>query len=65
MSSRPNKFRFKPQRHAVLDATERAFIRERYDYDFEQREAARKAARAAARSVFFARHDRFVADGRH
>jgi hypothetical protein len=33
--------------------------------DFEQREASRKAARAAARSVFYARGDRFVADRRH
>lgn len=33
--------------------------------DFERREAARKAALTAARSLFFARSDRFSADGRH
>jgi hypothetical protein len=33
--------------------------------DFEQREVSRRNALAAARSVFQARGDRFVADGRH
>lgn len=33
--------------------------------DFEQREASRKTAHAAARSIFLARGDRFVANGRH
>lgn len=33
-------------------------------HDFEQREALRRAAREAARSVFLARRERFAADGR-